>query len=83
MSVPRELFLRDGRICGYPVEEVRHLLKDADPAVIRTDDGFRIERTGRAPVVHTGDVRDLKILRDEFIIEVFVNGGEEIYSALL
>jgi len=34
-------------------------------------------------VVYEGKVRDLQILRDEYIIEVFVNGGEEIYSALL
>ena len=26
---------------------------------------------------------DIKILRDAYIVEIFVNGGEEIYSALL
>ena len=83
MSVPREIFLKDGKIYGYPVEEVRHLLTDSDPAVERTEDGFIIRRTGRDPVVHRGEVRDLKIIRDEFILEVFVNGGEAIYSVLL
>ena len=68
---------------GYPIAEVQHLLNDSDPAVQVTADGFRIERTGREPVVYVGEVRDLKILRDEYIIEVFVNGGESIYSALL
>lgn len=83
MSVPRELTLKDGKICGYPVEEVRHLLRDTDECVKRTDDGFIIERTGREPVVYRGEIRDLKILRDGYIVEVFVNGGEEVYSALL
>lgn len=83
MSVPRELRLKDGKVYGYPVEEVQHLLTDSDPAVQRTGNGFIIERTGRDPLVYTGKVTDLKILRDAFILEVFVNGGEEIYSVLL
>jgi len=83
MSVPRELKLIDGTVYGYPVEEVRHLLKDEDPAVRRTETGFVIERTGRDPVVYEGEITDLKILRDGYIVEVFVNGGKEVYSALL
>ncbi|MBR3990990.1 MAG: glycoside hydrolase family 32 protein [Clostridia bacterium] len=83
LSVPRELKLEGGRITAWPVEEVRHLLKTSDPAVKRTDSGFIIERTGREPVVHEGEVRDLGIIRDGYIIEVFVNGGEQVYSALL
>jgi len=83
MSVPREIKLIDGKICGYPVEEVQHLLKDSDPAVIHTADGFEIMRTGRESVVYKGEIKDLKIIRDGYILEVFVNGGEEIYSVLL
>ena len=83
MSVPRELKLINGKVYGYPVEESQHLLKDSDPAVKMTDHGFIIERTGREPVVYNGKIRDLKILHDEYILEVFVNGGEEIYSVLL
>ena len=83
MSVPRELKLVDGKAVGFPVKEVQHLLKDTDPAVKRTQTGFIIEREGRAPVIYEGEISDLKILRDGYIIEVFVNGGEEIYSALL
>lgn len=83
LSVPRELKLEDGRITAWPVEEVRHLLKDSDPAVVRTEKGFIIKRTGREPVVYEGEVRDLGIIRDGYIIEVFVNGGEQVYSALL
>ncbi len=83
MSVPREMTVKDGVIYGYPVEEVRHLLKDTDEAVKRTDNGFIIERSGRDPVVYEGEITDLKILRDGYLIEVFVNGGKQIFTALL
>ena len=82
-SVPREITLKDGRITAYPIAELRHLLTDEDPSVTRTEQGFIIERTGRPPVVYEGKIDDLKILRDGYIVEVFVNGGEEVYSALL
>ena len=83
MSVPRELKLADGKITAYPIEELQFLLKDEDEAVKRTDNGFVIERSGREPVVYNGTIFDLKILRDEFIVEVFVNKGQEVYTALL
>ncbi|MBE5777430.1 MAG: glycoside hydrolase family 32 protein [Clostridiales bacterium] len=82
-SVPRELFLRDGKIFAYPAKEVQHLLRDSDPAVERTPDGFIIRRQLRPNVVHTGEIRDIKILRDNYILEIFVNGGETVYSVLL
>ncbi len=83
MSIPRELKLINGKIYGYPIEEVRHLLKDSDESVKITDDGFTIERTNREPVIYKGKIKSLKILRDNYILEVFVNDGEEIYSVLL
>ncbi len=83
MSLPRELTVKNGKIYGYPVKEVQHLLTDSDPALIRTESGFIIEREGRSPVIFEGEITDLKILRDEYIIEVFINGGEKIYTALL
>lgn len=83
MSIPREIKLINGKIKAYPVDEVKGLLKDCDPSVKRTDNGFIIERTGREPVVYEGEIHSLKILRDEYVVEVFVNGGEEIYTALL
>ena len=83
MSVSREIKLADGRIYGYPVKEVQHLLKDSDPSVVRNAKGFKIRRSGRRSVVYEGEIKDLKIIRDGYILEVFVNGGEEIYSVLL
>ena len=82
-SLPREITQKDGIIRAYPIEEVRHLLTDTDESVVRTEDGFIIKREGRSPVVYKGEIRDLKIMRDEYIVEVFVNGGEEVYTALL
>lgn len=83
MSIPREIIVRDGKIYAQPVEEVQHLFTDSDPAVQRTENGFIIERRGREPVVYEGEVRQLQILRDGYLLEVFVNGGEEVYTALL
>jgi beta-fructofuranosidase len=83
MSVPRELKLKNGRITAYPIKELQHLLKDEDESVRRTESGFVIERTGRDPVIYNGEINDLKILRDGYLVEVFVNGGAEVYTALL
>ena len=83
MSLPKQILYKDGKICCYPVEEMQHVLKDSDPALKITDDGFEIERKGRCPVVYKGDIKNIKCARDEYIIEVFVNDGEEVYSALL
>ncbi len=83
MSTPREILIKNGKIYGFPVEEVQHLLKDSDPAVEMTDTGFVIKRTDREDVVYNGKIDDIKIIRDEYILEVFINGGEEVYSVLL
>lgn len=83
MSVPRRIFNKNGKVYAYPVEEVQHLLTDSDKAVKITEDGFVIERKNRDSVVHHGVVEDIKIIRDGYILEVFVNGGETVYSVLL
>lgn len=83
MSVPRRIFTKNGKVYGYPIEEVQHLLKDSDPAVTITENGFVIERKNRENVIHHGDIDNIKIIRDEYLLEVFVNGGETIYSVLL
>ncbi len=83
MSVPREIKLEGGEITAYPIEELQYLLKDEDDSVRRTENGFIIERSGREPVVYEGEIKDLKILRDGYVVEVYVNGGKEVYTALL
>lgn len=83
LSLPIELKIADGRIIGYPIEEVRHLLKDSDPHVSVTENGFIIRRSLREDVVYEGTIDNLRILRDEYLVEVFLNGGESIYCAVL
>ena len=63
--------------------KLQHLIKTEDPALQRTADGFIIEREGRDPVIYQGAIEKLEMIRDEYILEVFVNGGEEVYSVLL
>ncbi len=83
MSAPRQLKLQNGKITSYPIDEFHHLLKSTDECLKLTDDGFIIERENREPVIHKGEIRDLRILRDSYLAEIFVNGGEEVYSVLL
>lgn len=83
MSVPRELKLIDGKIYACPVDEIKHLLKDEDECVERTEKGFIVKRTNRESLVVECDIKELKILRDGYIVEIFVNGGESVYSVLL
>ena len=83
LSIPRELKLENGKITAYPTQELRHLLKNEDEAVKRTEKGFIVERSGRPPVVYEGVINDIKILCDGYIMEIFVNGGEEVYTVLL
>lgn len=83
LSLPREIIVKDGRIYAYPVEEVQHLLKDSDPAVKITDDGLEIQRSGKEKIVYQGAVEDVKILRDEYVLEVFINKGQANYSVIL
>ena len=83
MSVPRELKLENGQVTAYPIAELRHLLKDEDPCLERTGNGFTVKRTNRDSLVYEGEVTDLKILRDGYIAEIFVNGGHEVYTVLL
>ncbi len=83
MTVPREIVLENGCIFARPAREVGHLVNKTDSAIIRTEDGFRIRRQGREDVVYTGRVRSLACIRDAYLLEVFVNGGAEVYTALL
>ena len=83
LSLPREITVRNGRIYGFPVEEVQHLLKDSDPIIQMTDSGFKIDRKNGTTVEHKGKIEDIKILRDEYILEIFVNKGENIYCLLI
>lgn len=83
MSAAREVKFENGFFTLFPVKEYQHLLKEEDPCVKRTESGFIVERTGREALVYEGAVEDLKILRDAYVAEIFVNGGRETYTVLL
>ena len=42
-----------------------------------------IPRVRRDDVVFNGQIHDLAVLQDEYMIEVFINGGEQIVCAVL
>lgn len=83
MSLPLELTVTKEGIRAYPVEEVRHLLVCSDPAVERTEKGFVIRRTDRPDVTYEGDLRELALLRDNYVLELFINGGEQVMTVIL
>ncbi len=83
LSVPRRIVIENNRICGRPLKSFEALLKDSDQFVTVNENGFSVQRQERPSLVHNGAVRDLKIFRDEYIMEIFVNGGETVYSLLL
>ena len=81
LSIPRVLTLDGGRIKSFPAEEARHLL---------TKESEYVEVSGNTLTLKTADgektVRELEridmldILEDTKSVEVFVNGGEAVYS---
>ena len=83
MSAAREVKFENGEFTLYPIKEYYHLLKDEDSCLTRTESGFYVERTGREPLEYVGTVEDIKILRDAYMAEIFVNGGREVYTVLL
>lgn len=83
LSLPVELKVQNNRFVAYPVEEVQHLLKDDDELIERTDFGFKIKRTLKDDVVYKGQIHSLKVLKDEYLIEIFINGGEDIVIAVI
>lgn len=83
LSLPMEITVKDGKIYAYPVKEVQHLLKDSDENVEITSDGFIVKRNLKPDVVYKGNINDIKIMRDEYVLEIFVNGGEYVYAAVL
>lgn len=83
MSVPREITFEGGKLRAFPASELRNFLSGSDSAIIRTAGGFSIKRSGREDVVYNGEIKSLHCLRDAYTLEVFVNGGEEVFTVLL
>ncbi|MCL2300574.1 MAG: glycoside hydrolase family 32 protein [Firmicutes bacterium] len=80
LSIPLELKWAQGRLTLFPVEEARHLLCSDDP-LVATGPGFvEIASDYEQPLRWQGPLRRVDILRDTKTIEVFINGGEAVFS---
>ena len=81
LSIPRELTLRDGKVCNFPVEEARHLLKKESVfARVEGNTLKMLDRRGNVRSRELPGIEALDILEDEKAVEVFVNGGERSFS---
>ena len=83
LSVPAEIFELDGTLAARPVDECRHLYAASDPAVQRTDDGFTVPRDVLEPLHVTCSDVPLLILHDAYIVEIYADGGKNVYTVLL
>lgn len=81
LSIPRELSLEAGKIKSYPVAEVRHLLKQ-ESRFVAAEQGKLIlsDMQGNKTVRETKPGSRVDILEDNKSVEVFVNGGEDVYT---
>lgn len=77
LTVPREVTLQNGRVCTFPIEAARPLLKHEDECVLR--EGGMVKITDGKQVLlelPEGEVRRVDVLADGTGREAFVNGGE-------
>lgn len=80
LSIPREITVRDGKICSYPPAEWWGLLADSDPDVVVTADSVELTVSWHEPLVYRGEVREVKVYREANMLEVFINRGEAVFS---
>lgn len=89
-SIPRELTLRDGRVCNFPVKSAQGLLTETcgcvrvDGTVIAVEEGgVSFARFDFKDVNGIKSIDDIKILRDGALVEIFVNGGLASFTVWL
>lgn len=80
LTIPRELTLRDGKVCCYPVAEARHLICTDSPLVTVTADGVSLNRCHEKALAYVGPVHDVAVIEDGRIAEAYVNGGEYSFT---
>ncbi len=83
-TVPRELRLQEGAVCGYPVREATELLKKESPFVCRVGDEITVSN-GKQKVISIGvtAATDMDILEDTCSVEIFLEGGKVSLSCRL
>jgi beta-fructofuranosidase len=82
LTIPRTLELRgDGALADFPVAEAQPLLARQDPLVEQSPSLVRVRtKPGEPELSYAGSVESVDILRDEGVVEVFVNGGEQSFT---
>lgn len=84
LSIPRTVWLKDGQICNYPVEEAMPLLRSTSPYVQREGTCLLLrDRNGNEVKYVIPGLKTVEILEDTKSIEVFVNGGEQSFTRWL
>ena len=84
LSIPRQLNLTENGITSYPVQEARHLLKK-ESAYVRAEGTVLtlLDCQGSAVPYTLPALETLDILEDSKSIEVFVNGGTQVFTRWL
>lgn len=82
LSIPRELFMKNGRICNYPVEEAREFLAVQNEYVMVKENkllitGFKgnVIEYDLSKLNQINRIDDIHILWDEKAVEIFINKG--------
>lgn len=80
-SIPREITMREGGLCLYPVREAKNLLKPCHPLVHVSEKGVLLQCPGLdKEFTYEGPVEKVEILEDSGVIEVFINNGAVCYT---
>ena len=77
LAIPRELVLRNGKLCNPPVEEARGLLTGPDGYALRENGVWKLTDGKRTLLeLPEEEVSQIQVLADTRTREVFLNGGE-------
>jgi len=78
LTIPREILIKEEKICLFPVSEAEGLLASEDPLIIMEDNKLKIPSQQFEMELHIAEeIREMAILKDTKTIEIFLNGGEE------
>lgn len=80
LSLPRELRWENGKLLCVPVREAKPYLTASDPTVRRTGNSLSIDIGHGETIECPVPVHLLQIFPDTKSAEIFVNGGELVYS---
>jgi beta-fructofuranosidase len=78
LTIPREIFMKEGEICMFPVREAEGLLVSEDSFLQIEDKKLKIPSLQFEIELNlVEEIKEVAILKDTKTIEIFLNGGEE------